>query len=159
MNFNPTAFFCLLLSIFSLQVHAESPILTVNYHGQSTHYTLSELNALPESSITTETPWTKTAATFSGVALKDLLRDLSIDSTQIQIKVIALNNYWSTIPYSEIEQYQPILALKNGGKTMSVRDKGPIWVIYPLSATSQLTNEVLHSRMVWQVATLEIDDQ
>jgi hypothetical protein len=152
----------LLLSFFSLPSHSadnESPILTVSYHGQLTRYTFNQLTELPNTSITTDTPWTQKNLTFSGVTFKDLLKDLAIKSTHIEIKVTALNNYWSVIPYSDIEQYQPILALTKDGKSMVIRDKGPLWVIYPLSSMSQQNNEVLHSRMVWQVSTLDISDQ
>ncbi|QSA20017.1 oxidoreductase, partial [Vibrio furnissii] len=63
--------------------------------------------------------------------------------------------YWSTIPYDDIEKYNPLFAVKKNDDVMSVRDKGPIWVIYPLTEFNELNNEVLHSRMVWQVSQIE----
>ncbi|KOO10870.1 oxidoreductase, partial [Vibrio xuii] len=56
----------------------------------------------------------------------------------------------------DIEQYNPIFAVKKNGDVMSIRDKGPVWVIYPLSQFDEMNNEVLHSRMVWQVRSVEI---
>lgn len=61
------------------------------------------------------------------------------------------------IPSEDIDKYNPILAIRKDDKLMSVRDKGPVWVIYPLSDFKEEKNEVLHSRMVWQVDKIDIE--
>ncbi|VFB10773.1 oxidoreductase molybdopterin binding subunit [Aeromonas salmonicida] len=38
---------------------------------------------------------------------------------------------------------------------LTLRNKGPLWIIYPLSEYPELNKEVYHSRMVWQLTALE----
>ncbi|WP_240798150.1 MULTISPECIES: oxidoreductase [unclassified Vibrio] len=128
-------------------------ILTVNDHGKKAYFTLEQLLAHADQEIMTDTPWTQDNTKFVGVSAQELLKLIGRDNADL--KVVALNNYWSTIPYSDIEKYNPLFAVKKDGEVMSVRDKGPIWVIYPLTDFDELNNEVLHSRMVWQVSQIE----
>ncbi|WP_282176382.1 oxidoreductase [Vibrio nereis] len=129
-------------------------ILTINHHGEETKFSLEQLLTHADKEIVTDTPWTNDKTTFIGVSAKEILK--MTDTDQASLKVTALNDYWSTIPYSDIEQYNPIFAVKKNGDVMSIRDKGPVWVIYPLSQFDEMNNEVLHSRMVWQVRSVEI---
>jgi len=39
---------------------------------------------------------------------------------------------------------------------MSLRDKGPIFVIYPFDKHPELLNEVVFSRSVWQVTEIKV---
>lgn len=130
-----------------------STILTVNNHGHKAQFSLEQLLAHADKEIVTNTPWTDDNTKFVGVSAKALLQIIGVDKADL--KVTALNNYWSTIPYDDIEKYNPLFAVKKNDTVMSVRDKGPIWVIYPLSEFNQVNNEVLHSRMVWQVSQIE----
>ncbi|MBF8999940.1 MULTISPECIES: molybdopterin-dependent oxidoreductase [Vibrio] len=148
----------LFISIIALFIgHAqaqEDTVLTVSGDNQEVSYTMEQLENMAQDTITTETPWTKGNTQFTGITLKKLLEQSGIENENI--KVGAINNYWANIPYQDIPTYDPILAFKMNGKSMSVRDKGPLWVIYPLSQTNQLTSELLHSRMVWQVNRIEV---
>ncbi|MFQ1877342.1 hypothetical protein ACK36J_07910 [Aeromonas veronii] len=38
---------------------------------------------------------------------------------------------------------------------MTLRNKGPLWIIYPLSDHPELNKELYHSRMVWQLTAIE----
>jgi hypothetical protein len=38
---------------------------------------------------------------------------------------------------------------------MSVRDKGPLWVIYPYDS-DDYRSEVIYSRSIWQLDRLEV---
>lgn len=143
-----------LLSLFSVFSFAdEQAILTVDDEGKKASFTLEQLLAHADMEIVTNTPWTDDNTRFIGVSAQQLLH--LIGREHADLKVVALNNYWSTIPYSDIKKYNPLFALKKDGNVMTVRDKGPIWVIYPLSEFDELNNEVLHSRMVWQVSQIE----
>ncbi|MDW6003637.1 oxidoreductase [Vibrio mangrovi] len=133
----------------------ESPVLTITYQNKTLSYSLNQLEQMSDSKITTDTPWTRPHTIFEGISLKKIAELVNMPADW-QFKVSALNNYWSLIPYADIERYQPILAIKKDGEYMSVREQGPSWVIYPLSSHNELDNDVLHSRMVWQVSKIEI---
>ncbi|MGI2880961.1 oxidoreductase [Vibrio furnissii] len=144
----------LLLWFTSLAAFASNDaILTVDNQGQKAYFSLEQLLTHADKEIVTNTPWTDDSTKFVGVSAKALLHMIGVEKADL--KVTALNNYWSTIPYDDIEKYNPLFAIKKNDDVMSVRDKGPIWVIYPLTEFNELNNEVLHSRMVWQVSQIE----
>ncbi|MDC0611824.1 oxidoreductase [Vibrio sp.] len=151
--------FCLSLviafcALFSFTINAkENSILTFEINNESYQYTLDDLTQMSDTEFKTETPWTAGKTDFSGVSLKKLAQQHNISSGTF--KVIALNNYWSEIPYSDIDNYDPIIAIKKNGKFMPIRDKGPLWIVYPLSQKGEVNNELLHSRMVWQTSKIE----
>lgn len=146
---------CLITLIISGSVLAsDRTVLAFTNNGQTQHWTLSEMIDKADMNVITKTPWTDGLVTFRGVSSRHLLA--LVDKPKADIKVTALNDYWAVIPYEDIVKYNPILAVMQNEQTMSIRDKGPIWVIYPLTQHNELNNEVLHSRMVWQVASIEL---
>jgi len=110
--------------------------------------------AMQMSTVKTETPWTDGMVTFEGVALKSLL-DLAAANGKV-IHAIALNDYAVDIPVADAANPQVIVAYRMNGETMRVRDKGPLWLIYPLSSDPSLQAEATHSKMIWQIKALEI---
>ena len=49
-----------------------------------------------------------------------------------------------------------MLATKMNGDYMSVRDKGPLFLIYPFDTNPELFNEKYFSRSVWQIREVEV---
>jgi hypothetical protein len=49
-----------------------------------------------------------------------------------------------------------ILALKRNGEYMPVRDKGPLFVIYPFDSKPELKTQTYYGRSVWQVAKIVV---
>jgi hypothetical protein len=39
---------------------------------------------------------------------------------------------------------------------MAVRDKGPLFIIYPFDQHAELRNSVYHSRCAWQLKAIEL---
>ncbi|ENM5834058.1 oxidoreductase [Vibrio metoecus] len=153
MQTGRTLFFTLLVLI-SNKLFAEEPILTLAHQDQTVSATYQELLARSDLTIVTETPWTQGNTEFKGISAQAILAWMGVK--QADLKVIALNKYWAVIPYSDIEKYNPVFAIQKNGKPMAIRDRGPVWSIYPLSSSGELNNEVLHSRMVWQISHIEI---
>ena len=112
------------------------------------------LAALPRTSFATSTIWTEGVQTFSGVELRSLVDYLGI--TGGTLKIIAINNYSVQIPVSELVAGGALLADQRDGKPMSLRDKGPLWVVYPYDSGQEFRNEVVYSRSVWQVDRIEV---
>ncbi|WP_108744111.1 oxidoreductase [Salinivibrio sp. MA440] len=141
------------LALLASRVEA-TPMLTISGDAAKQTLTREQLIQLADRTIKTQTPWTEGEQVFLGVSAQKLLE--TVNKPAHSLKAYALNDYWATIPRDDIKKYNPIFAIKKNGDWMRVRDKGPIWVIYPLSAFSQLENEVLHSRMAWQVNRVEV---
>ena len=72
------------------------------------------------------------------------------------LRATAINDYTVEIPVSDAVEGGPIIAYSVDGKPMSVRDKGPLWVIYPYDSGAQYRSEVIYSRSIWQLDRIEV---
>lgn len=114
------------------------------------------LQSLEWRTVSTITRWTEGILTFEGVPLNALLKKVGASGTKIT--ATALNDYKIEIPASDAEEFDVLLALKSGGDWMAVRDKGPIWIVYPHDDDSAEDIPDLHAyRMVWQLRTLRVE--
>ena len=114
---------------------------------------LAQLEALPQHSFTTSTTWTEGTATFQGVLLKDLMAVIGASGTSVNMT--ALNDYVISMPTADAKDDGPMLAYLMNGKPMSVRDKGPVWLIYPYDDNAEYRTEESYSRSIWQLARVE----
>jgi hypothetical protein len=71
-----------------------------------------------------------------------------------RVVAIALNDYSTEIPIEDFAKYGTILALKRDGEYMPVKDKGPLFIIYPYDSKPELKNQTYYGRSAWQVAKL-----
>ncbi|MDJ0628108.1 MAG: molybdopterin-dependent oxidoreductase [Rhodobacter sp.] len=117
-------------------------------------YDLAMLDALGSHQVITRTPWTDGDTVFEGVLLRDLMADVEANGTEAD--AIALNDYTVGIPLQDGEQYDVILALRADGRVLTVRNRGPVWIIYPWNDEPDLQNEVYYSRSIWQLKTLDV---
>ncbi len=117
-------------------------------------YDLAALQELPKTSFTTATMWTEGPQTFEGVSLKDILDAHGID--QGTISATAINDYAIEIPVSDAVVGGPIIAYALNGAPMSVRDKGPLWIVYPYDQNANYQSEVVFSRSIWQLNRIAI---
>ncbi|MGO1119928.1 molybdopterin-dependent oxidoreductase [Rhodovibrionaceae bacterium A322] len=114
------------------------------------------LMALGSHSLTVETPWTEGANTFKGPLVKDLLSRVGARGKTIM--ATAINDYQTEIPVEDAQTYNIILAMEHNGKVLTVRNRGPLWVIFPWSEHSELQTEMYYARSIWQLKSLSIDD-
>ncbi|WP_425101890.1 molybdopterin-dependent oxidoreductase [Tropicibacter sp. S64] len=111
------------------------------------------LAALPVTLFTTSTPWTDGPTEFAGVALADLLDAVAAQGNVLHSE--ADNGYIVDIPVSDATETHPVLAYMRDGKRMSVRDKGPLWIIYPFDDLPR-GQELYFNRSIWQLRTIEV---
>ena len=100
----------------------------------------------------TSTPWTEGVQSFEGILIGDLLDTIGADGDTV--KAIALNDYVIDIPVSDFDRFEVLLALKMNGEYMRVRDKGPIWIVYPYDQHDELNEPGIKERAVWQLREL-----
>lgn len=124
--------------------------------GSSAVFDAEMLMSLPSTEITTQTIWTEGPQVFVGVSLADLLAH--VGATGTSLAATAINDYSVEIPTGEIEDGVPILAYLMNGETMSVRDKGPLWVIYPYDSDPMYQSEVIYSRSIWQLDRIVVNE-
>jgi len=114
------------------------------------------LDSLPQHSFTTSTIWTEGQNTYTGILLKDLLA--AVGATGATIKATALNDYQISFPVSEIATDAPLVAYKTDGEPMSVRDKGPLWLIFPFDTNADYRTEETYARSIWQMDRIEVTE-
>lgn len=117
-------------------------------------FDLAMLDGLPNADTTTKTPWYDGEKTFSGPLGSALLDAVGASGTTMV--VTAINDYVTEIPVNDFRDFAVVLATKIDGQLMSVRDKGPIFVIYPFDDRPELNNETYYGRSAWQVKSIEI---
>ena len=66
------------------------------------------------------------------------------------------HDYAVEIPVSDSVEDGPILAYELNGAPMSVRDKGPLWLVYPYDQNPEYRSEVIYSRSIWQLDRIEV---
>ena len=122
--------------------------------GATATYDMAMLDALPKRATVTETPWTKGVVTFEGPLGAALLDQVGAEGSML--KIVALNDYAVEVPVEDFRKWPVILATRKDGKAMPVRDKGPVFVIYPFDLDRALYNEKIFSRSAWQVKSIEV---
>jgi hypothetical protein len=122
--------------------------------GATAFFDMAMLEALEARTTVTSTPWYDTVRTFAGPTGKALIEAVGASGTML--RVTALNDYVTEIPLADLEAFPVILATSLDGAPMSVREKGPIFVIYPFDEQPELNNETYFGRSAWQVRSIEI---
>lgn len=130
-------------------------IAEMNLDGKA-QFDLDMLSLIEPSEIKTSTIWTDGVHSFTGVPLNSLLDLLGV--TEGTLKMTAINDYMVEMPVSDAVEGGPILAYAMDGKPMSVRDKGPLWVIYPFDSDKTYQSETYYSRAIWQLNRIEVSN-
>lgn len=71
-----------------------------------------------------------------------------------EVVAIALNDYRTTIPLKDFDDFDVILALKRDKQYMPVSDKGPLFVVYPYDSAPELHAQKYYARSIWQLTRL-----
>ncbi|OQW93219.1 MAG: hypothetical protein BWK79_12325 [Beggiatoa sp. IS2] len=115
------------------------------------------LEKLPQKAIKTTTRWTEGLQEFEGVLVTELLK--YVGATGTTIESVALDDYVSPkTPIDDFEKYSVILAIKKNGEYIRIRDKGPIWMIYPMDDYPELRKDLLTQyKLIWHVRTIIVE--
>lgn len=120
----------------------------------SVEFTLEELAQIPQVTVVTENEFTDGPVVYRGPLMRDVLAYLELDQAET-VRVFAANDYYVDIPTSDFHRYTVILALEADGARLSRREKGPLWVMYPISDHPELRDPVYNARLIWQVVRIE----
>jgi hypothetical protein len=135
---------------------AADPTLEVVHGEEVVTLDRTELETLPQQTVITVTPYFEGEVEFTGPALNKILeRFTQEDDTDITFT--ALNDYRVSGSLDEIRKLDAIVATRMDNKPMSVRNRGPFWIILPLSDRPELNHEDYHRFMVWQLSGIELD--
>ena len=120
-------------------------------------FTLEGLRALPLTEFETSTVWTQGVDSYAGVLLLDLLHHIGHTPVRGAVNVRALDGYSAGIDATLITDQAPLLSFLRNGSPMSVRDQGPVWLIFPYDHNPAFRTESIYAKSVWQVRSIEVE--
>ena len=126
-----------------------------NAPGQA-NFDIDMLRAMPAVKFSTSTPWTEGAAEFEGVLMQTLME--AVEAKGKSIKAAALNDYIADVDVKTVLEAGAILAYRMNGEELSVRDKGPLWIMFPFDEKPEFKAELIYSKSVWQLRTMTFVD-
>ncbi|WP_093250302.1 hypothetical protein [Rubrimonas cliftonensis] len=110
------------------------------------------LRALDWREIVTYTIWTEGPQRLAGPTLASVLE--AAGARGAWLDAVALNDYRVRIPASDAG-LGVIVAMERAGERMAIRDKGPLWIIYPQTeAEAQIGAH--NERMIWQLREIVV---
>lgn len=112
------------------------------------------IDALPVRTVRTHTPWHKGLVEFTGPSLADVLEAAGAQGQIAQMT--AVNDYQVRMPLAEVLPHRPILARRANGVVLAVRDKGPLFLIFPFDDVAELRTDLYQSRSIWQLKDIEV---
>lgn len=115
---------------------------------------MAALAALPQHSFTTRTPWYPQPVQFTGPLLRDVLALAGARGEQLT--AVALNDYQVDLPVADARRWNVVVARLQDGKPMSVRQKGPLFIVYPFDDSEELRSERYYGRSAWQLRRLVV---
>jgi hypothetical protein len=122
--------------------------------GTRAEFDMDMLASLPQRTFSTKTPWYPEAHQFTGPLLRDVLA--AVGAQGQNLRAIAINDYKVDLPVADARKFDLVLARLMDGKPMPLRDKGPLFIVYPFDADESLRNERYYSRSAWQLKALDV---
>jgi hypothetical protein len=152
----------LILAALPVSGHARTPpasptgpvVLTV---GKGATFDMATLARMKQHTIRTATPWYDRTREFTGPLLRDVLSAAGVPAdVRGMARFVALNDYRVEIPLEDAREHDVIVARLLDGQPMSVRQKGPLFVMYPFDDKPALRSAVNFGRCVWQLKAIEL---
>jgi hypothetical protein len=147
-------------AVLALDAPKERPILQVSGKiaeknaGESARFDMKMIEALPQHTFTTRTPWFDKPVKFTGPLLADVLA--AVKASGSSVSAVAINDYKINIPVSDASKFKVIVARQIDDKPIPVREKGPLFVVYPFDSSAELRTSTYYERSIWQLKALDI---
>ncbi|MFQ2091415.1 hypothetical protein ACK330_02550 [Aeromonas taiwanensis] len=139
MKIRQYGFLSLLLALISFGTEAASPLLQLILPDkQEIFLDEAALAALPQAEFETATPWTVGVHRYRGPTLASVLAAHHVaDASLLDVVPLTLVRY-------------------QDDKPLTRRNKGPLWLLIPLSAHPEMDVSTIHNNMVWQTIRIEV---
>ncbi|UTW06073.1 hypothetical protein [Pseudomonas benzenivorans] len=142
--------------VTQVSIARDNIVLTVtDPGGTSVDYDLAALEAMDSRYLLTHTSWTDGLQRFTGVRASQLLAALEKSGSTVRAR--ALNDYEVRMSVKDLTDYPVIIAYKRNGEYMTIRDKGPLWIIFPQDDHPELIGLETDQKMVWQLRRLVVE--
>jgi hypothetical protein len=152
---------CLPLNAIALEPVTGKVVLTISgkveakNSDKGAEFDLDMLEKLPQQTFTTMTPWSKKPIKFTGPLLRDVLNAARAGGTILNAS--ALNDFQTRIPVGDARKFDVIIAHHMNGEIISVKTKGPLFIVYPFDSKVELRSVIYFERSVWQLRSLAVE--
>lgn len=92
--------------------------------------------------------------TVRGPRLRDLLAHTGFSGSAVLAR--AHDDYEMVVPAEDYMTYDVVVAIEVDGQRLSLRTRGPAWIVYPTVEHPQLMGDVYQARSVWQIRDLTV---
>jgi hypothetical protein len=131
-------------------------VLTLEpYEGEPVELSLEEIEALPQTAFVAQNEFVDAPTVFRGPLVRDVLALGGLHDAKL-VRFTALNDYSVDIPASDFAAFDAIFAVEANGRRLSRRDKGPLWLVYPMDSHPELQQHEYTARLIWQVVRAEV---
>lgn len=147
---------CLAMIATPLAADSKDPVLRITgaLTPEAVTLALSDMRALPVTTIDTQTVVTDGVHRFTGVLMRDLLAHVGVVGDTVT--ATALNDYVVDIPMRDFEAFDVIVAYAMDSAALDRADKGPLWIVYPRDSHPELQDIRFDYRWVWQLSGLHV---
>lgn len=149
------AFSLLLLALLATPLRASEVLLTLTLPDRTITFDRAALEALPVAEFETTTIWTEGPQKFRGVRMRVLLDQYGVTSGMLQLT--AVNDYAIEIDAGSFRADGAILAYDRNGEAMTLRTKGPLWLVYPYDSSPDFRSELIYSNSIWQLDRIRVE--
>jgi hypothetical protein len=115
---------------------------------------LAEIEAMGAVELRTATPWTEGEQVFLGVPGANFVAALGLSGTEVS--AVAVNDYRIAIPFEVFADPDTLIAYARNGKAMTVRDKGPLWIVFPFDSDGKFLTDTYKSYAIWSLTRVDI---
>ncbi len=112
------------------------------------------LESLEQHEVVTQNPWFIGKNRYYGPLGRALIKAVGAEEATC-MKISSINGFIAEAPISDFFEYNVIFALKKNGQYQRIRDRGPIFTVYPFDQHPHLNTEMHYNRSVWQVKNIE----
>jgi hypothetical protein len=155
-----------MLEVFSLRfsstAEAQAPELTLQISKVSTRlvlfWSLRKVGALSQRHTITHSPFFTETKTFSDPFFADLLA-ASLDAEPKEgtpRNLVALNDHSVQTTFGKLKHTDAIAAARKNDLPVSIKNRRPFWIIFPLTKKPDLENEDFYRLMIWQPGNIVI---
>jgi hypothetical protein len=141
--------------VLSQPALAETVLTLAPVDGEAIELSLEEIEALPQTVFVSHNEFVDAPTVFRGPLVRDVLALGGLQDAEV-VRFTALNDYSVDIPARDFAAYDAILAVEANGRRLSRRDKGPLWLVYPMDSHPDLQQHEFIARLIWQVVRVEV---
>lgn len=108
----------------------------------------------PLAEVTMYDPWDKRTERYQGILMNEFVRKLGQPGIK-ELLLSAIDEYQVTFHENEWQQFRIMIVTRVNGEYLSVREKGPMKIIFPDYEMSNKSYELNRPKWLWMINRIE----